>query len=118
MDALPIFKRVSAWFPGPSEATETLHQCHRQLNQGLDPRQWRIYECKEKPNGVRLVLSIDQASVTTLERGGRPSAAWDKPTSPFWAPSRRGRNRRDTIPRMELPHLLTFFVLHLSTTKY
>jgi len=25
---------------------------------------------------------------------GDPSAVWDRPSSPFWAPSRRGRNRK------------------------
>jgi hypothetical protein len=38
------------------------------LNQGLDTRHWSVYERKEEPNGVRLVLSIDTASVTMLER--------------------------------------------------
>jgi len=37
------------------------------LDQGLDTRHWRVYERKES-NGVRLVLSIDTASFTMLER--------------------------------------------------
>jgi hypothetical protein len=58
MDALPVFKRVSAWFPGPPGATETLFRRLRLLNRGLEPRQWRVYERKEEPHGVRLVLSV------------------------------------------------------------
>jgi hypothetical protein len=57
MDALPVFKRVTAWFPGPPEDTETLFQRFRRLNRGLEPKQWRVYERKEKPHGVRLVLA-------------------------------------------------------------
>jgi hypothetical protein len=38
------------------------------LNQGLDPRHWRVYERKEKANGVCLVLSIDTPSIAVLER--------------------------------------------------
>jgi hypothetical protein len=41
-------------------------QLHR-LNWGLDTGNWRVYERKEEPNGVHLVLSIDTASVTVLE---------------------------------------------------
>jgi hypothetical protein len=67
MDALPVFKRVTAWFPGPLEDMEMLFQCLRRLNRGLEPRHWRVYERKEEPHGVRLVLSIDQTSVALLE---------------------------------------------------
>jgi hypothetical protein len=67
IDPLPTYKRVVAWFPGPVEDTERLFLRLRSLNQGLDTRNWRIYECKEEPNGVRLVLSIDTESVTVLE---------------------------------------------------
>jgi hypothetical protein len=66
MDALPIFKRVTAWFPGPPEDTETLFKHLRRLNQGLEPKQWQVYE-HEEPHGVHLVLSIDQSSVAVLE---------------------------------------------------
>jgi hypothetical protein len=38
----------------------------RRLNRGLDTGNWRIYEHKEEPKGVRLVLSIDK-SITVLE---------------------------------------------------
>jgi hypothetical protein len=36
MDALPTFKRVAAWFPGPVEDTERLLSRLRRLNRGLD----------------------------------------------------------------------------------
>jgi hypothetical protein len=67
LDALPTFKTVAAWFPGPVEDTEQYFRRLRRLNRGLDTGQWRIYVRREDPNGVRLVLSIDSASVTTLE---------------------------------------------------
>ena len=38
MDALPTFKRVAAWFPGPVEDTERLLTWLRRLNRGLDTR--------------------------------------------------------------------------------
>jgi hypothetical protein len=68
LNALATFKRVAAWFPGPVEDTETLLCRLRRLNRGLETGQWRTYERKVDPNGVRLVLSVDQASVTALER--------------------------------------------------
>jgi hypothetical protein len=67
LDALPTYKRVVAWFPGPAEDTERLLLRLRRLNRGLDTGNWRVYESREEPNGVRLVLSIDTASVTVLE---------------------------------------------------
>ena len=68
MDALPTFKRVTALFPGTVEDTEWLLTRLRRLNRGLDTRNWRVYERKEEPKGVRrLVLSIDTPSVAVLE---------------------------------------------------
>ena len=67
LDALPTYKRVVAWFPGPVEDTERYLLRLRRLNRGLDTGQWRVYERKEETNGVRLVLSIDTASVAVLE---------------------------------------------------
>jgi hypothetical protein len=67
MDALPTYKRVVAWFPGPVEDTERYFTWLRRLNRGLDTGHWRVYERKEEANGVRLVLSIDVASITVLE---------------------------------------------------
>jgi hypothetical protein len=67
LDALPTHMRVVAWFPGTVEATERyLLRLHR-LNRVLDTGNWRVYERKEEPNDVRLVLSIDTASITVLE---------------------------------------------------
>jgi hypothetical protein len=67
IDALRTYKRVVAWVPGLVEDTEWLFLRLRRLNRGLDTRNWRVYERKEEPNGVRLVLSIDTESVTILE---------------------------------------------------
>jgi hypothetical protein len=67
LEALPTYKRVLAWFPGPVEDTERYLLQLRKLNQGLATRHWRVYERREEANGVRLVLSIDTASVTVLE---------------------------------------------------
>jgi hypothetical protein len=68
LDTLPTYKRVVAWFPRPAEDAERYLLRLRRPNQGLDTRHWRVYERKEESNGVRLVLSIDTASVTMLER--------------------------------------------------
>jgi len=67
LDALPTYKRVVAWFLGPVEDMERYFLWLHRLNWGLDTRHWRVYERKEEPNGVRLLLSIDTASVATLE---------------------------------------------------
>ena len=65
--------RVVAWFPGRLEDTERYFQGVHRLNQGLDTRHWRVYEHREEPNEVHLVLSIDTTSITVLERmGWRP----------------------------------------------
>jgi hypothetical protein len=67
LDALATFKGVAAWFLSPVEDTEMLLRCLHRLNQGLQTRKWRTYERKEEPHRVRLVLSIDQPSVTALD---------------------------------------------------
>ena len=59
LDALPSYRRVVAWFPGPAEDAERYLLWLCRLNQGLDTRYWRVYEHREESNGVRLVLSID-----------------------------------------------------------
>ena len=46
---------------GPVEDTEWYLLWLHRLNRGMDTRHWRVYERKEEPNGVRLVLSIDTA---------------------------------------------------------
>jgi hypothetical protein len=66
--ALPTFKRVAAWIPGPVEYTDTSLRRLRRLNRGLETAQRRVYERREEPNGVRFVLSFDQDSVAALER--------------------------------------------------
>jgi hypothetical protein len=67
LEALPTYKRVVAWFPGPRKDMERLFQRLRRLSRGLDASQWRVPESKEKPKGVRLVLSIDSEYVTRRE---------------------------------------------------
>jgi hypothetical protein len=42
LDALPTYKRVLAWFPGPVEDTERYLLRLHKLNQGLDTRHWRV----------------------------------------------------------------------------
>jgi len=54
LDALPTYKRVVAWFPGPVEDTLCYLQRLRRLNRGLDTDKWRVYECTEEPHGVHL----------------------------------------------------------------
>jgi hypothetical protein len=67
LDALPTYKRVVAWFRGPAVPTERyLLRLHR-LNRALVTGNWRVYERKDEPNGVYLVLSIDTPSITVLE---------------------------------------------------
>ena len=67
------FPPTRGWFSGPAEDAERCLLRLRRLNQGLDTKLWRVYERKEEPNGVRLVISIDKASITVLERlGWRP----------------------------------------------
>jgi len=67
LDALPTYKRLVSWFPGPAEGAERYLMRLRRLNQGLNTRHWRVYERREESNGVRQVLSIDAASVSVLE---------------------------------------------------
>ena len=57
-----------AWFPGTAEDVERnlLWLCRQ--NQGLDTRQWKVYECREECKGVCLVLSIDADSVSLLKK--------------------------------------------------
>jgi hypothetical protein len=33
----------------------------------MDTGNWKVYECKEEPNGVRLELSINTSSIAVLE---------------------------------------------------
>ena len=68
LNALPTYRRVVAWFPGPAEDGERYLLWLQRLNQGLDTRQWRVYERMEEAKGVRLVLSIDAAAVCILQK--------------------------------------------------
>jgi hypothetical protein len=67
LDALPTYKRVAVLFLGPVVDMEQYLLRLRRLNRGLDTGHWRVYECKEEPKRVRLVLSIDTVSITMLE---------------------------------------------------
>jgi hypothetical protein len=67
LEVHPTYKKAVAWFQGPREDTECLFQRLHRLNRGLDTSQWRVYERMDEPKGVRLVLSIESQSVTTLE---------------------------------------------------
>jgi hypothetical protein len=72
LDAVPSYKRVVAWFPGPMEDTQQYFQRLRKLKQGLDTRLWIVYERKEEPKEVHLVLSIDTSVAALKEVGWRP----------------------------------------------
>ena len=67
LDALPTYKRMAAWFPGPVDDMEQLFLRLRRLNRGLNTETCRVCERREGPNGVRLVFSVDSASITVLE---------------------------------------------------
>lgn len=43
LEALPTYRRVVAWFPGPAEDTERCFQRLRRLSQVLNSSQWRVY---------------------------------------------------------------------------
>jgi len=68
LDTLPTYRRVGAWFLGPAEDAELYMLWLHRLNQGLDTRKWRVYEYREKSKGLCLVLSIDAASVSVMDK--------------------------------------------------
>jgi hypothetical protein len=68
LDALPTYKGVVAWFPGPGKDMECYFQRLRRLNQGLNTSHWRVYERKREPDRICLVVSIDSPLIV----------AWDK----------------------------------------
>jgi len=95
LDPLPTYKRVVAWFLGPAKDAEQylLRLCW--LNQGLDTRHWRVYERREDSNRVRLVLRIDAASVSVLERlSWRPLSGVGLATISLLGAKSEGRNKR------------------------
>ena len=95
LDALLTYRRVVAWFPGPVEDTEQNFSRLRCLNRGLETGYWRVYERREEPHGVCLVLSIDSASLIVLERlRWGPFNSVGQAVFPLWALSRRGRNKK------------------------
>ena len=81
LDALPTYKRVAAWFLGPVEDTG----CYLQKLQ-------QVYERREEPNGVRLVLSVDSKSITALEGlGWRPFSSVGCAAFPLLSAKPEGR---------------------------
>jgi len=70
LDTLHTCKRVVAWFPGLVEDTGRYLQRLRKLNRGLDTENYKVYELKEEPNKVLLVLIIDSNCITALEMLG------------------------------------------------
>ena len=95
LDALPTYKRMAAWFPGPVEDTERLFLRFRRLNRGLNTETWRVYERREEPNGVRLVLSVDSASVTVLEGlRWRPFSGVGQAVFSLLGPKPEGKNKK------------------------
>jgi hypothetical protein len=95
MDALLAYKRVAAWFPCPVEDTERYFSRLCRLNGGLDTGNWRVYERREEPYGVHLVLSIDAASVTVLEGlNWRPFSGVRQAVSSLLGPKAEGRSRK------------------------
>lgn len=68
LDALPTYKRMVAWFPGPVEDTKRYFQRLHKLNQSLDTRQWTVYERREDLMGSALCSAL--TSITALEGMG------------------------------------------------
>jgi uncharacterized protein (UPF0254 family) len=67
LDALPIYRSVVAWFPGPALVGERYLLRLRKPNQDLETKYWKVYERREESSGIRLVLIIDAASDKVLE---------------------------------------------------
>jgi hypothetical protein len=47
LEALPTYKTVLAWFPGPVKDAEWYLLRLRKLNRGLDTGQWRVHERRQ-----------------------------------------------------------------------
>jgi len=92
LDALPIYKRLVALFPGPVENTgRYLKRLHR-LNRGLYIDNWKVYELNEEPNGVRRMFSIDSTCITALEMlGWRLFRGLDRAIFSFRGVKREGK---------------------------
>ena len=94
------YKRVVAWFLGPVEDTERYLLRLRRLNWGLDTGIWRVCERREEPHGVRLVLSIDTASITVLEGlRWRPFSGVGQAVFSLLGPKPEGRKWEETKKR-------------------
>ena len=52
LDALPIYRSVVAWFPGPALVGERYLLRLRKLNQDLETKYWKVYERREESNGL------------------------------------------------------------------
>ena len=70
LEAFPTYKGVVAWFLGPEEDTECYFQRLRRLEKGLNTGHWRVYEHREKLNGVHCMLSTDFPSVAAMGKMG------------------------------------------------
>jgi hypothetical protein len=115
LDALPTYKRVVAWFPGPVEDTGRYFQRLCRLNQGLDASHWRIHEHKEIPNGVRLWLSIDTTSVMVLERmGWRPFSSMGQVIFSLLGVEPEGRKKEETEVEGEAEHVIVSTIMYSS----
>jgi hypothetical protein len=92
LDALLTYKTVAAWVPGPVEETEQYFSRLRRLNWGLDTGNWRVYKRREEPHAVRLVPSVDAASITMLEGlNWRPFSAVSQAVFSLLGPKPEGR---------------------------
>jgi hypothetical protein len=68
--ALPSYKRLVAWCPGPVEDMKRYFQQLLRLNRGLDIGHWRVYERRGEPSGVHHVLSIDFPPAVAMGKKG------------------------------------------------
>jgi hypothetical protein len=95
LDVLPTYKKVVAWLLSPLMNTERYFLRLRRLNRGLDTGHWTVYERKRNPMDSALCSVLKQFPTPHWnEWGGYPSGRYGKLSSPFWAPSRKGRNKK------------------------
>jgi hypothetical protein len=75
----------------------------QRLNWGLDTGLWRVYEHREKPNGVRLALSVNSSSIAVLGGAAMETLQWGGTCCPL--PSRRrAREKEVRHPGEEVGH--------------
>lgn len=70
MEALPTFKKVALWIPGPSATTPVFFDRLERLNTGLRTGAWRVWERRNATAGVRLIVSMDASTVELLGARG------------------------------------------------